>query len=86
MSKLSTFDYRYQVCPFCNSKRVELVAMVRLNPGEYNRAVSMIRRTGYFCNNCNRYHLTGQIKFMFDRKEMRRDIASLQKFLEGDQS
>ncbi len=77
--------YYYQVCPYCRSKKIERVAMVRMGGSsslilaDGNRLYS----TGYFCECCKRYHESEAFKYICDRKEMRRDMLSLKKFLAG---
>ena len=76
-------QYNYQVCPFCKSKKLGRVAVVRLG-SSYHLELSQVNYTGYICQNCDRYHVSHRVKFVTDRAEMRRDIKSLQKFLAGE--
>ena len=75
--------YYYQVCPFCNSKNIRVVAMVPAE-GKYRvqLGVDYIDWTGWMCTNCKRYHEQKQVKHIIDRAEMRRDIKRLNEFLE----
>ncbi len=76
--------YRYRVCPFCKSKKISPVAVVRLGTDQHTVELTRVNRTGYLCGNCNRYHLSYQAAYKTDRAEMRRDINQLQKFLAGE--
>ena len=82
MSKVNEFDYRYEVCPHCGSKKLSPVGVVRMNSGQYNADIDFISRTGYLCGNCQRYTVSHRTKYIYDRKEIRRDIKKLQEFLE----
>ena len=81
MSQVYPERYRYQVCPSCRSKKIRPVAVVRLANNQWQVSISQVNRTGYMCDNCNRYHTNIQTKHITDRAEMRRDIIALQKFL-----
>jgi hypothetical protein len=77
-------DYRYRVCPFCNSKKLKPVGVFNFTADEYYANPKEVKRTGFLCVNCKRYHAYEDTKFIYDRAEMRRDINKLQKFLDGD--
>lgn len=75
--------YNYQVCPHCNSKKLERVAVVYMGENYY-RELSSVSSSGFICLNCDRYHLECDYKYMTDRAEMKRDIKRLQEYLQGD--
>lgn len=81
--KIQPYQYNYQVCPYCKSKRLKKVAVVRLGV-EDHREMTQANVTGYICENCNRYHVNRDVNFITDRAEMRRDIKQLQAYLDGD--
>lgn len=76
-------DYRYQVCPHCNSKKIKRVVMMRMGDERYMVVAEERRlyRTGYLCECCKRYNELGTIKYIYDRKEMCRDMLRLGQFL-----
>lgn len=86
MSHASPEKYNYRVCPTCKSKKLEAIAVVDMGARYYKYVDDELQRTGYLCGNCGRYHLNSERKYVYDRAEMRRDIARLQKFLDGEQS
>jgi len=75
--------YSNQVCPYCDSKKLSGVAVVKLGR-EVSMVMSQVSRTGYICQNCKRYHKSHEWRNKIDRAEMRRDINRLQKFLNGE--
>ena len=79
---IDEYDYRYNVCPHCKSKKLSAVAVVRLEKGNYYLELSRVNRTGYLCGNRGRYSLEREIKRITDRAEMRRDMNRLKKILE----
>lgn len=91
MSQVYPQKYYYNVCPHCKSKRLTSVALIQLPEEQYCHYVSHkdspneenphIHKTGYLCRNCGRYIPMPNLKGVYDRAEMRRDIATLQKFL-----
>lgn len=81
MSQVCPNNYRYQVCPHCKSKKLSPIALVHLAPAEWKREMSQVQRTGYICDNCERYHANHKTKHITDRAEMKRDIAGLLKYL-----
>ncbi len=81
MSQVYPSKYRYQVCPFCKSKNIRPVALVGLEKNQWRLDMTQVQRTGYLCENCNRYHEKHKDKFIVDRAEIKRDIAALQKYL-----
>jgi hypothetical protein len=83
MSKINTIDYRYRVCPICKSKRLKPVGIVRFGPDKYYTHPKEVKRTGFLCDNCERYHSYHGTKFIYDRAEMRRDAMKLLAFLDG---
>jgi hypothetical protein len=82
--KVQARDYRYKICPHCRSKNITSVALLRITDGLCIKDVpgNHVHKTGYLCNNCDRYCASMNIKFAYDRKEMRRDAMRLLKFLE----
>jgi DNA-directed RNA polymerase subunit RPC12/RpoP len=83
MSQARPEKYRHQVCPHCNSKKVKIVAMVDMG-GKWYLDVRSVESTGYLCGNCKRYHPELEIKYAYDRGEMRRDVKNLLRFLAGE--
>lgn len=78
MSQVKLVKYRHQVCPWCKSKKVE--------PKNMSDAYTEIDHSsgatsGFLCSNCNRYHPFKDIKYMYDRAEMKRDMLKIKKFL-----
>ncbi len=73
--------YNNQVCPFCRSKKLKAVGVHRFHPQEYE--IAGIKRTGWLCDNCKRYHTLTEEKWAIDLAEMRRDMMQLSRFLES---
>ena len=84
MSQVSEQSYKYQVCPYCKSKRIRPVCVVRMNTNQWQREDVLCNRTGVICHNCDRYTVTHKIAKFIDRAEMRRDINNLTAFLLGE--
>lgn len=82
MSQVWPGKYRYQVCPFCESKNIKAVALTKIPNKEYHLSNVETHRTGFLCANCERYHAEDQSKYMTDRAEMNRDIDALLKYLD----
>lgn len=74
-------DYEYSVCPFCKSKKIESKGMVAMG-GSCSVELSRVNKTGYLCENCNRYFPERDLKYIVDQAEMKRDIKNLQGFLD----
>ena len=74
--------YNYQVCPFCKSKGIAPIGLVRMAKDIHIVELQQVNRTGYLCDNCKRYHPIHLTKHIIDRAEMRRDVKRLMKFLE----
>jgi len=83
--KVCPANYRYKTCPHCKSKKLSSVALVRLDDDQFSKSMEQVCQTGYLCGNCKRYVLSGQIKYTYDRTEMRRDSKRLMDFLEDKQ-
>jgi len=77
-------NYNCQVCPYCDSKKIERVAIVDMGGcGGATLSCSYVVATGWLCANCKRYHSYDECKDKIDRRKMRRDMLRLRKFLEG---
>ena len=79
--KVNEISYKYEVCPHCESKKLSPVGIINFAKTEHCKEVAEVHRTGFLCGNCNRYIKWDNTKFIFDRAEMRRDLAALTKFL-----
>lgn len=77
--KVNEFSYAYWVCPHCGCKHTEKVSLIKLPSGGVPCS-GYINPTGYLCQKCDRY-FTSPKRFI-DRKEIRRDIERLRKYLE----
>ena len=78
---IDLYEYRYRTCPHCKSKRLKPVGVVWLDDKIWSLAVGTVSRTGYLCRNCKRYIVESNCKYIYDRKEIRRDVNRLLKFL-----
>ena len=81
MSQVSALSYRYEVCPYCKSKRIRPVCVIRMNTNQWQRENVLANRNGVICDNCNRYTVLRKTVFFYDKAEMRRDIKNLETFL-----
>lgn len=81
--KIRPWDYRYQVCPFCGSKKIQPVAVVKLATNQYSLEIGNVNRTGCICDNCKKYSRNCQSKTVYDRAEMKRDAKRLIEFLKN---
>lgn len=80
--KAEPLNYRYRVCPKCSSKKLRAVALTKIYGGNYRIETAVMNRTGYLCENCSCYSTSSEIKYKYDRAEMKRDRDRLTKFLE----
>lgn len=80
--KVEPRDYRYKTCPHCGSKNIKPVGVVRLRNDQCQVDVTVVNRTGYICDNCDRYFSQYAYKWKTDRAEMNRDIDRLLVYLD----
>ncbi len=84
MSQVTEQSYSNQVCPYCRSKKIRPVGVVRMESNQHVIELSQVFRSGFLCDNCDRHHISDSAKFIIDRAEMRRDVAKLTAFLLGE--
>ena len=85
---IDKYKYHKRVCIYCGSFRLTKVMVIdkygidcRNSEHVSGEIQRLANHTGYFCENCNRYHPDHNGRRIFDRKEMRRDMKKLDKLL-----
>ncbi len=85
---INQYDYHKRCCPSCRSFNVTSVVLLN----DFRRAVindyrgtenhaPAISPSGFYCENCKRYHESHLVKCVYDRKAMQRDMLTLQRLL-----
>lgn len=81
--KVCPEDYRYKVCTYCRSKKIELISCHIANPDFVIGSPNTLDANRYHCDNCRRIFLIYEAINMTDKAEMKRDIDRLLAFLNG---
>jgi len=79
MSQVNLINYKHQVCPACDSKKLTKRSLTRGSDSTTGHI------PGWLCGNCDRFHIYRDgVKYTYDRAMMKRDMLKIKKFLDGD--
>jgi hypothetical protein len=79
---MNQYEYIHKTCPHCKSKRLTEVVFRRTRVIDAGDVVRDIIARHFQCDNCLRVFRYEQFKWRFDRQQVRRDMAKLQRYLD----